>query len=178
VSGAILLDDRVKYSKGRRSALKQVPADVHVVASSDFAAFMEIEAEALQRHGATATHTAAELAMLHERFPEQIGLHLAVHGDTQLAGVVTYDTPTTRHTQYIGATAKGKEIGAADKVLDHLIEESVGRFRWFDFGISTEQQGRYLNRGLAGNKESYGARAVPYDHYDLAFDDAALAGLE
>lgn len=177
VSAAILLDHRVGYSKGRKHSVKQVPSTVRVERSHDFARFMAIEAEALERHGATATHSADELALLASRFPDNIGLHLAMEDDVAIAGVVTYDTPVTRHTQYIGATARGKEVGAADLVLDHLISDAEGRFRWFDFGISTERQGRYLNEGLASNKESYGARAVNYDHYDLVVDDTALAGL-
>lgn len=177
VSSAILLDERVKYSKGRKSNLKAVPDDVQILRSNDFETFMAIEAEALERHQATATHTAAEMRQLQSHFPDQIQLHLAMQDGVAHAGVVTYDTKTTRHTQYIGATSHGKAIGAADRLLDHLIHASMGRFRWFDFGISTEQQGRYLNTGLASNKESYGGRGVNYDHYDLALTTAAIDGL-
>ena len=38
---------------------------------------------------------------------------------------------------------------------------------YFDFGISTEQNGSYLNLKLLENKESFGARAVIYDFYEL-----------
>ena len=37
----------------------------------------------------------------------------------------------------------------------------------FDFGISTEQGGRYLNEGLIFQKEGFGARTVVYDTYEL-----------
>ena len=39
--------------------------------------------------------------------------------------------------------------------------------KYFDFGVSTEDEGRYLNKGLICNKETYGARAVVYDFYEL-----------
>jgi hypothetical protein len=39
--------------------------------------------------------------------------------------------------------------------------------KYFSFGISTEEQGQYLNEGLIRNKESYGARAVVHDFYEL-----------
>jgi len=38
---------------------------------------------------------------------------------------------------------------------------------YFDFGISNEQQGRFLNRGLIEQKEGFGGRAVVHDFYRL-----------
>jgi hypothetical protein len=38
--------------------------------------------------------------------------------------------------------------------------------KYFDFGISSEKNGRYLNIGLIQNKESFGARAIAYDFYE------------
>ena len=39
--------------------------------------------------------------------------------------------------------------------------------RYFDFGISNEDGGRYLNRGLAAQKEGFGGRAVVHDFYEV-----------
>jgi hypothetical protein len=175
ISAAIDLGQRMPYSKGRRSSIKQVPADVAVELSTDYSTFMEIEAEALERHGASATHTAEEMSLLAARFPKNIRLYLARRDGIALAGVVVYDTPQVRHTQYIGATTAGKQCGAADAVLDHLIQDAAGTHRWFDFGISTEIRGRYLNEGLASNKESYGARGIAYDQYEVACTPDAIA---
>ena len=44
-----------------------------------------------------------------------------------------------------------------------------GPERYFDFGISNEQGGRKLNRGLIDQKEGFGARAVVHDHYAIDF---------
>ncbi|MEM2995379.1 MAG: GNAT family N-acetyltransferase, partial [Candidatus Bathyarchaeia archaeon] len=38
---------------------------------------------------------------------------------------------------------------------------------YFDFGISTEKEGRFLNVGLITQKEEFGARAVVYDTYEI-----------
>ena len=51
--------------------------------------------------------------------------------------------------------------------MDELLNQVYTSKAYFDFGISTEQQGRYLNAGLIENKESYGARAVAYDWYEV-----------
>lgn len=156
-------------SKGRRASVRQAEREgVEVSESSDFAEFMALEAEALERrHGRAPVHSAAEMALLAERFPDNISLHVARRAGELLAGVVAYETETVAHAQYIGASAAGESLHAADPVLDHLIRERFREKRFFDFGISTEDQGRRLNEGLVRNKESYGARAVVYDHYSL-----------
>ena len=47
---------------------------------------------------------------------------------------------------------------------------------YFDFGISTEENGRVLNSGLIDQKEGFGARGVVHDHYELDIA-AAVEGL-
>jgi hypothetical protein len=37
----------------------------------------------------------------------------------------------------------------------------------FDFGISTENSGFFLNEGLLFQKESFGGRAIVYETYKL-----------
>jgi hypothetical protein len=58
-------------------------------------------------------------------------------------------------------------MGAADFVFDSLITQYSTGKRYFDFGISTEKGGSYLNRGLAANKEGFGARTIKYDTYEI-----------
>ncbi len=169
LSSSIDLTARLPYSKGRKSSLKQASSSGVAVRRSDhFEEFMGIEAQTLERHGAVSVHTGAELQPLAERFPDNIKLTCAFVDDQAIAGVVIYETGRVAHCQYIGATDQGRESGAVDLILDGLITEYAdsGK-RWFDFGISTEDGGRDLNVGLVRNKESYGARAIAYDHYVL-----------
>ena len=84
-----------------------------------------------------------------------------------LGGIVMYVDDVVAHAQYISATLEGKRTGAQDAILNYLINDVYREKRYFDFGISTEDEGRYLNPGLQQNKESYGARAVTYDFYKL-----------
>jgi hypothetical protein len=72
------------------------------------------------------------------------------------------------HVQYIGATDEGRSRAAVDLLVDHAIDGAIrATRRWFEFGISTTEGGRSLNEGLARNKESFGARAVVYDWYEV-----------
>jgi hypothetical protein len=165
LSAAIDLAQPPAYRKGRKASLKRArESGLQAQQSDDFAAFIALEEETLARHGATPTHSAEELSLLANRFPTAITLHVV----EDVAGVVVYRTPVLDHAQYIGSTEQGRELGAVDLLIDALIERArADGKRWFDFGISTTEDGRHLNEGLARNKESYGARGVAYDRYEL-----------
>ena len=48
-------------------------------------------------------------------------------------------------------------------LFDHLIKESTQQgYRYFDFGISNEDHGRYLNEGLVRQKCRLGGRGIAY----------------
>jgi hypothetical protein len=51
--------------------------------------------------------------------------------------------------------------------MNALLNEVYCEKPFFDFGISTVDNGRSLNLGLIRNKESYGARATVHDFYEL-----------
>lgn len=168
VSSAIDMTKRLPFSKGRRYEIKQaLKYGIAVRESDDYDTFMEIEAGVLEsKYNSRPVHTAQELMSLAKRFPENIKLFAAYRADQMLAGVVIYESAKVVHAQYIGATDEGKKTGAPDLVLDHLINSYCQR-RYFDFGISTEDHGRYLNAGLIENKQSFGARAIVHDFYQL-----------
>ena len=110
-------------------------------------------------------HTAEELALLARRFPQNIRLFTGSLAGELVGGVVIYETPWVAHAQYIGATDEGRAAGVTDAIVDHLVSDVYATKRFFDFGISTYDNGRMLNEGLARNKESFGGRTVVYDHY-------------
>ena len=169
VSSAIKLDAKLPYSKGRKYEIKQArKAGVEVRISNDFSSFMAIEERVLStKYNVSPVHTAAEISMLANRFPANIKLFMAYRGDEPLAGVVIYENRTLAHAQYIAANEQGKKLGALDMVLNYLIADYYREKEYFDFGISTENQGRVLNAGLIGNKESFGARSIVHDFYEL-----------
>jgi len=51
-------------------------------------------------------------------------------------------------------------------LFDNLINQYSEK-KYFDFGISTENNGFYLNEGLIDFKERFGARSTVYDSYEL-----------
>lgn len=157
------------YTKGRKWSIgKAKRAGLVVADDTDYAGFIALETEVLRRHNALPTHTGAELQLLADALPDHIRLHTVRKDGELLAGVVVYATETVAHAQYIAASDLGRELGATDLILDHLIVQRYTNKRWFDFGISTEKGGTVLNGGLAEFKESFGARTTTYDCYELA----------
>jgi hypothetical protein len=177
VSSAVGPGPRLPMSERRKRGLKRARAsDIAVRRSEDIDAFMAVLAARLgDRYGVRPTHTAAEMRLLAARFPQNIKLFAAYRGGGLLGGVVVFETPRVAHAQYIATTDDGRDLGALDAVTDFLLNEVYRDTAYFDFGISTEQHGRYLNEGLIENKESYGARAVVYDRYELLVDAAEAA---
>ncbi len=169
VSSSILMSCRQRFSKGRRWLVKRArKLGLVVRQTDDFDTFMAIEEKLLrEKYGIKPVHTPEELGLLAGRFPDNIKLFASYRDNEMLGGVVIYESPIVAHAQYISATDEGKDIGATDIIFDYLIMSYYKHVKYFDFGVSTEDEGRYLNKGLIRNKETYGARAVVHSHYEV-----------
>jgi hypothetical protein len=169
ISSTIAIRSPLPFSKGRKYSIKQARKFGLVVQQNyDFDTFMEIEEKLLgAKYDVKPTHNASELSLLASRFPDHIKLFSAFDTDVMVAGVVIYEHEKVAHAQYIAATDHGKRIGALDLILEHLVTERYASKEYFDFGISTENLGIYLNEGLIENKQSFGARAVVHDFYEI-----------
>lgn len=149
--------------------------NIAVCESADFAAFMAMEASLLaHKYDFAPTLTVAKIALLVERFPNNIRIFIATIDGELAAGTVIYATAQAAHAQYIASTPEGRACGALDSLHQHVIFTEFADKPWFDFGISTEEQGWVLNEGLCSSKESWGARGVVYDQYRLDLNDARI----
>lgn len=119
------------------------------------------------RYGKKPVHSLFELQLLHSRFPDNIRLYTSRKDGEMVAGSLVYITPQVVHTQYIASNAKGKVIHAVDALMMHLLKGEFDGFRYFDFGISNQDDLHWrLNEKLIFQKEGFGARAVVYDTYE------------
>lgn len=171
VSTSIYLPERIKLSKGKKYNISKARKHgLKVEQEWDFKTFMGIETSLLQeKYGVAPTHTTEEIFNLAFRFPDNIKLFAAYLGHQMVSGVIVYESRNVVHTQYIASSDIGKEVGGVDLIIEHLLNNEYKDKRFFDFGISTEQEGRYLNTGLISQKEMFGGRATVYDTYDLSF---------
>lgn len=169
VSSTIDLQNKLSFSGGKKNGISKAKKNnVIVTETKDFTSFHAmIDAILSEKYQTQATHSKEEMELLANRFPENIKLHGAFLNGQMVAGVLMYTTNTVAHTQYMATNEIGREIGALDFLLNVLINETYFSKSYFDFGISTEQQGKYLNQGLITQKEMFGARATMYDTYEL-----------
>jgi len=172
VSSTIATSRRLPLARLRRRALARGRSQgLEVARTQKFSQFMAIaEANLQSRYGVQPVHTAAEMQLLADRFPENIKLFTAHLQGDMLAGIITYESQNVAHAQYGHATEKGRSLGALDCIMDVLLNEVYTDKPYIDFGISTVENGRTLNVDLIQNKESYGARATVYDFYELSLE--------
>ncbi|MBF6608684.1 MAG: GNAT family N-acetyltransferase [Flavobacterium sp.] len=120
------------------------------------------------KHNAKPVHSLEEITMLHRRFPKNIR-HFNVYGENGIeAGTTVFVSENVAHPQYVSGRENKNETGALDYLYHHLITDVFRDKKYFDFGISNEENGMKLNGGLAFWKESFGARTITQDFYRLA----------
>lgn len=170
VSFSIYLLDRLPYRYTRKSEIKKGYKHKYSLQqeSSKYEEYIALLDKILMKyHGTHPVHNVNELRLLAEKFPYNIKLYTAEKKGRIEAGTVLFLQSGVVHTQYLANSDEGKKTGALDCLLDWLITDVYKDKTWFDFGISCEQEGRYLNEGLAAQKEGFGARAVVHDFYRI-----------
>lgn len=135
--------------------------------TEDYKPFWQVLSNNLrERYGLNPVHTVEEIEMLHQRMPDHIRLMVVREGDETIGGTVLYVSDRVVHSQYIAASPKGKQVHALDLLFDVVIRKALASHPYFDFGISTEKRGAYLNEHLIYQKEGFGGRGVCYDWYE------------
>jgi len=169
VSSTIDLTEQVRYSKGRKWTINKAKKEsIETFQSDDYETFWELLTGVLEsNHEAKPVHTLHEIKKLANLFPKKIRLFLAKKNEKIVSGALIYENQNIVHTQYLANSEEGRDLGALDLLVDYLIKDIFKNKKYFDFGISNEDAGRYLNTGLIAQKEGFGARAVVHDFYEL-----------
>lgn len=171
LSSTIDLHHRLPLSERRKRSLKKAKrAEVEVCEGSEnLPAFWKVVTDNLRRkHQTLPVHTLAEITLLVERFPNSIRCVIGLHDDKVVAGVLLFAMPNVDHAQYIASSEAGYEISALDAVFEHCIVTAArsGK-RWFDFGVSTEDGGKFLNEGLYRFKSEFGGGGAVQEFYEI-----------
>ncbi|MCO6148637.1 GNAT family N-acetyltransferase [Flavobacterium sp. NRK1] len=161
---------KIKIGANRMEGVKKGIANNFIVKKSDnFKGFWsELLIPTLKvRHNTRPVHNVEEMIKLESFFPNSIKLYIIEHNGRILAGTVLFETDTVVHVQYIASGEDKNELGSLDYLFYYLITVEFAHKKYFDFGISNEQGGRKINNGLSFWKESYGARTVIQDFYEI-----------
>ena len=165
-----LLNRREPSSRRKRSLKKALSRGVQVVEGSQFLSELwKLTTENYQRRlGARPVHTDAEIRHLYDLFPRNIKFVVGFLNEEIIAGVVLFSTSSVTHAQYIASSEVGYDVCALDAVFDYAIEQaSTERQRFFDFGTSNQEEGRYLSTNVYDFKIEFGAGGVVHEFYDI-----------
>ncbi len=170
ISSAVELEKRyfdIPFERRRLRGIRRAGAENYLVGETkEIETFWEImETNLREKYGVKPVHTVAEMKRLMNSFPNEIKCYTATKNGRTEAGALMYLTRQTAHVQYAHATPIGKADGALDLLYSTLITQFSSRFRYFDIGISNEDNGRKLNSRLIEQKEGFGARGITYKQW-------------
>lgn len=169
--GQVITYDNFKISSRRKDKIREAQQhNIKVKEEKCYSAYWAILEENLKKHSAVPTHTLNEIEYLAYKFPKNIKLYCAIKGTELLCGTVVYINKNLAHTQYISSTANAHKYNALEYLLNEVVEEFKNK-KFFSFGISTEDNGNKLNKGLAFFKEGFGARGVLNLTYSLTLHE-------
>lgn len=173
ISSTIDLKKDLKFNKLRkRNISKSKRYNLSIEKDKNIEKFWSILTENLKEvHNTKPVHSLEEILYLKEKFSKNIEIYTVKKNDEVIAGVVNYVMKEVVHVQYISANVLGKEMSALDYLFDYLIKEEHKDKKYFDFGTSTEENGKVLNEGLVFQKEGFGGRAVNYKQYKYKLED-------
>lgn len=119
------------------------------------------------RHQSKPVHSLKEIELLQSNFPKNIR-QFNVYKDSKIvAGTTIFETKKVAHVQYISANFDKQKLGSLDFLFEHLINSVFKEKKYFDFGISNENNGYNINEGLLFWKEGFGARSIVHDFYKI-----------
>lgn len=175
LSATIDLKKKISLSKRRSRALKTSQKN-NIVFANDWKyidTYWDMLTEnLLNKHAVKPVHTVQEIKLLQQRFPQQIQLRCALNHGDMVAGVVLFLFKGVAHAQYIASSEKGKTMNALDALFNQVISECHSEgMNYFDFGISSEQQGRKLNDGLYQFKSGFGASGTCHQFFRINLSD-------
>lgn len=155
----------------KKSEIRIASKNVAIRESKDYATFMLLLQQLLQdKYGTKPIHSIEEIELLASRFPDHIKLYGAFYKDEMVAGNIIYISRNVAYPQHIAATEAGKKMDASSVLTDFLIKKYTSEDKCYSLGTSNEDGGRKLNESLIQSKESFGARAVTYDAYELSLE--------
>lgn len=127
-----------------------------------------------QKHQAKPVHSLEEIMLLKSKFPNNIRQFNVYKEGKIIAGTTIFESDFVAHSQYISADDSKNITGSLDFLHNHLITSTFRNKKYFDFGISNENQGQNINKGLLFWKEGFGARTIVQNFYEIETKNYSL----
>jgi len=170
ISSTIKIHDKTALSNNRKEGVRRgVKNKLKIVEVEEVDSFWNqiLVPNLLDKHKVKPVHSLEEIKILKNNFPKNIRQFNVYSEDEIVAGTTIFETDKVAHSQYISGNSDKNKLGSLDFLHHYLISEVFKNKSFFDFGISTENQGRLVNKGLISWKEGFGARAITYKTYSI-----------
>jgi hypothetical protein len=128
--------------------------------------------KSLQKYNTKPVHSYEELLdLFHNRISDYMRFYGVYFEGRIIAGSMVFILNHVFHTQYLFADPDYLSLKPMDFMDGTLMQIAFNeKFRYFSFGISTENQGHYLNETLAKFKEGFGTNFYINESFYRAFD--------
>ena len=152
--------DRNKMRNVKKAHARQLESKF-LFQQNEIKCFYEILCENLLKFGAKPVHTINELLDIKQRLGESVAFYAVFDNDKMVAGSMLFyfKNVNAYHLQYTCAKQDITDYSPMIFLWYKLISfaHECGS-KYLSFGISTEQKGCVLNKGLIMSKESYGSK--------------------
>ena len=171
-----LLNNNSLSKLRKRSIQKGISNDFVIKEVADFESFWNeiLIPNLAKKHQAKPVHSLQEILKLKALFPKNIRQFNVYQNEIIVAGTTLFESKNVVHCQYISGDEDKNDLGGLDLLFQQLIADFFKNKRFFDFGISNENQGLKLNNGLSYWKESFGASTIVQDFYEVKTSNYGL----
>lgn len=170
------LKTNYNFSKDRKQAINRgVKNELIVKEEGSFELFWNeiLISNLKQKHEAKPVHTLEEIVYLKSKFPNNIRQFNVYKEDKIVAGTTMFIYDNVAKPQYISGNSDKNELGSLDFLYDFLIKEFKYKL-YFDFGPSNEENGRKIKEGILFWKESFGARTMIQNFFEIETKNYSL----
>ena len=164
LSSCVDLQATPNYSKNTKSKINRSSDKIEIKFDDDnYDDFYQLLTNNLShKHKTEATHSLDEIKKLKELFPNNYFLVSAYKNDIVIASVwLLKANDSSYHTFYIALNYEYKSLYPLYTLIDSIIKHGKDHnINYLNFGISTENRGTIINKGLFNFKDSFGAFGV------------------
>jgi hypothetical protein len=159
--------DFIKLSERRKRAIKKCNNLNIIFDDNDYQTFYNILETNLLKYKTTPTHSLQEIKLLKSLFSKEYQLITIYKNNQMIAGIwLILATKKTAHTFYIAQNYDFKELQPLSCIVKEIIKYlQTKNFKYLNFGISTENGGKDINKGLFEFKESFSGFGVNRYYY-------------
>lgn len=165
----INFNERIDFSQTRKSEIKKGRSNrLTINEEVGFEVFWNkiLIPNLKNKYNAAPVHSVDEIKKLAILFKNIRQFNVYFNNEI-VAGATIFETEKVAHVQYISVDNTKTNLGSLDFLFDHLIANVFQEKPYFDFGTSNEDNGKKLNSGLTFWKESFGARTVVQNFYEV-----------